>query len=67
MGIKVKKIVRIYSRVGEPEERRIGGFQEEDEGYRVRDVDGKDLGYFGPDKYERITFEAQWFEESSPR
>ena len=65
--MKVKKIMRIYPRVGEPEERQIDGFQEEDGGYRVRGVGGKDLGYFGPDKYERISFEAQWFEEPSPR
>jgi hypothetical protein len=65
--MRVKKLMRLYPRVGEPRERDIGGFQEEEQGYRVRDVDGKDLGYFGPDKYEMITFEARWFEDSSPR
>lgn len=64
--MKVKKIMRIYPRVGEPNERAIRGFQEEAGGYRVQGLNGKDLGHFGADKYERITFEAQWVEDSLP-
>jgi hypothetical protein len=64
--MKVTKIMRLNPRHGQPEKKEIGGFQEEDWGYRVRGIDGEDLGYFGADKYASISFEARWIEDLSP-
>ena len=39
--------------------RLIGGFREDGVGYRVVKTDGRDLGYFGPDRYKSIIFESK--------
>lgn len=54
------KTMRLVPRSGGEEKREIGGFKEEERGYRVVDCEGNDLGYFGPDRYESIVFEVWW-------
>lgn len=58
--MKVTKVMQLTPRMGKPEEKEIGGFREEGAGFRVVDSDGNDIGYFGPDKYQSIIFEARW-------
>ena len=62
---EVKKIMRLKHRNGVEECLDIGGLQERVYGYDVKDTNGNDLGYFGPDKYESITFEAHFVESQS--
>lgn len=49
-------ILRLRRRGGEPEETKkdIASFRQEGRGVRVFDVDGNDIGYFGPEEYESI-------------
>jgi hypothetical protein len=48
-------IMRLKRRGGGPEEMKdIATFQEEGRGVRVFDVNGHDLGYFGPEEYGTI-------------
>lgn len=56
----VTKIMRLTPRKGKPEEKEIGGFKEDGHGFKVVDTKGKDMGYFGADKYQSIIFEARW-------
>jgi hypothetical protein len=60
------KIMRLKPRNGPETTQPIGGFKESGAGYSVQDEDGKELGYFGPDQYESIIFEAR-FDTPSPR
>ena len=66
--LRYKKVMRL-KRVGESveESREIGGFREEGYGYEVVDPNGKAIGYFGPDEYSDIIFEAHLTDEPSPR
>lgn len=48
-------IMRLTRRGGGSEETKdVATFREEGRGVRVFDVDGKDIGYFGPEEYETI-------------
>jgi hypothetical protein len=47
--------MRLKRRGGGPEETKdVASFQQEGRGVRVFDVEGKDIGYFGPEEYEKI-------------
>ena len=55
----MKKIMKLKPRDGGPEEsREVGGFREAGAGFDVVDTEGNPIGYFGPDEYEAIIFEA---------
>ena len=48
-------IMRLKRRDGGPEEtKNVASFREEGRGIRVFDVNGKDMGYFGPEEYHTI-------------
>jgi hypothetical protein len=48
-------IMRLKPRRGGPEKTMvIASFREEGRGVRVFDGNGKDMGYFGPEEYEKI-------------
>ena len=64
----MKKIMRLTNRDGTQEpDKEIGGFREDGRGYKVQDTKGKELGYFGPDKYKDLVFifETHWAELES--
>jgi hypothetical protein len=50
--MNVKRMMRLKSRGGGPEEtRKIGGIKKEKtSGHQIHSMDGEDLGYFGSDK-----------------
>ncbi len=59
-------VMKLKDRRGQQTERPIGGFRESGAGYQVREENGEDIGYFGPDQYESIIFEIR-FDDPSPR
>jgi hypothetical protein len=67
--MKPKRVMRLKPRGGASEEtKEIGGISKEEEwGYQIRGTKGEELGYFGADKYETITFEIWWPDPPSPR
>jgi hypothetical protein len=59
-SVKFETWMKLKRRGSTSEEwRLIGGFREDGVGYRVVKTDGRDLGYFGPDRYESIIFESK--------
>jgi len=64
-------IMRLKRRKGGPEELKdIASFRQEGRGVRVFDTEGKDMGYFGPERYRTIILGGaktrEWAPEDEP-
>ena len=60
-GESMTKLMRVRFKDGRPDEEHvIAGFRNSGMGCRVQAVDGRDLGYFGPEVCESIVLEIRF-------